>query len=579
MNQRLTGSRLSNLAAHAIYEAFDIFQTRFQEITHRAKNRFETRDWHGFQADAAERLELYREVVGGITGNIRKLLDDRLEDKLVWAGLKAVYSGLITGRNDWELGETFFNSITRRIFTTVGVDPQIEFVDTDFETPPTKSHQSVYRSYRGAGGTITLVEQILSDCRFATPYQDLHRDARLAASQIEAHLRKISALRVVDRAEIVRSVFYRGQSAYIVGRMFSASQDFPFVLALMNSPQGIFVDAVLLDENEVSVLFSYTRSYFHVDVERYYDLVRFLKNVIPRKRIAELYISVGHNKHGKTELYRDLLDHLAHSDDQFVIAPGQKGMVMVVFTIPGYDVVFKLIKDRFTYPKKGNRDTVIEKYRMVFRHDRAGRLIDAQEFEYLEFDRARFSDELVAELLKEASQTVVVQDDSVVIKHAYLERRVIPLDIYAQAADLEAARAAVIDYGNAIKDLAATNIFPGDMLLKNFGVTRHGRVVFYDYDELCLITDCNFRTTPKAPSFEEEFSAEPWFVIAENDIFPSEFRYFLGLGGELLEEFEAVHGDIFGVDFWRGLQERIAAGEIVHIFPYPQRKRLKAVDG
>ncbi len=579
MAHRLTDSRLANLGARIILQGFEEYHTDFKTITRRARIRFEQRDWHGMQADAAERLDLYRRVVDRTVADVRELLGDRVHHKLVWASMKAVYSGLIADRDDWELAETFFNSVTRRIFTTIGVDEQIEFVDTDFELPPTAPRRSVYRTYRRAVTTATLVEQILRDFAlrepFHIPFADLTRDAHLVAREVEAHLKAIGALKVVERAEIVRSVFYRGQAAYLVGRLFSGSHLIPFVIALLHEPEGLVVDAVLLDENDVSILFSFARSYFHVIIERPYDLVRFLKSIMPRKRVAELYISIGYNKHGKTELYRDMLNHLATTDDRFEIAPGQRGMVMTVFTLPAYDLVFKIIQDRFAFPKRTTREAVKEKYRLVFKHDRAGRLVDAQEFEYLKFARHRFTDELLDELLRVAGRSVHVDDDHVIIRHTYVERRVIPLDIYVREADDEAAEAAIIDYGNAIKDLAATNIFPGDMLLKNFGVTRHRRVVFYDYDELCLLTECRFRTFPQARHLEDELAPDPWFHVGEHDIFPEEFRRFWGLRGRLLEVFLEHHADLFEVDFWRHMQERIHSGEVIHIFPYPQHKRLR----
>jgi isocitrate dehydrogenase kinase/phosphatase len=381
-------------------------------------------------------------------------------------------------------------------------------------------------------------------------------------------------LRVVERAEMVNAVFYRGQGAYLVGRLFSGTHLIPIVFALLNIAQGVVVDAVLLNENDISVLFSFTRSYFHVEIERPYDLVRFLKTIMPRKRSADIYISIGYNKQGKTELYRDLLRHLASSRDRFEIAPGARGMVMAVFAMPAYDMVFKVIKDEFSPPKETTREAVKAKYHLVFKHDRAGRLVDAQEFEHLKFERWRFSGALLAELQNLAGETVAVDENHVVIKHLYVERQVIPLNIYLREADEVAARAAVVDYGQAVKDLAASGIFPGDLLLKNFGVTRHGRVVFYDYDELCLLNECNFRALPPSRTYEEEISAEPWFSVRDNDIFPEEFERFLGLQGTLREVFLAHHADLFDPHFWQQHQKRLDAGEVIHIFPYDQDKRL-----
>ncbi|MDX1686979.1 MAG: bifunctional isocitrate dehydrogenase kinase/phosphatase [Candidatus Promineifilaceae bacterium] len=574
-SRRLTDSRLANVGARAIHRAFGRFQTAFAAITRRAQKRFVTRDWPAMQTDARERLDLYKNVVDQTVDDVRATLEDRVEEKLVWASMKAVYSGLIADGDDWELAETFFNSITRRIFATVGVDPQIEFVNTDYDSPPNQAARAVYATHQRAASTSILVETVLRNLPFADGLQNLARDAELAAREIDERLREIGALRVVERVEMVDAIFYRGKGAYLVGRIFSGSHRLPLVLALLHPPEGIILDAVLLDENEVSILFSFARSYFHVDVRRPYDLVHFLKTIIPRKRTAELYISIGYNKHGKTELYRDILHYLSYSQDRFEIARGQPGMVMSVFTMPGYDLVFKVIKDRFGFPKKTTRQTVMEKYHLVFKHDRAGRLVDAQEFEHLQFDRDRFSQPLLDELREAAGQTVVEEDNTVIIRHAYVERRIIPLDIYVHEADDEAASAAIVEYGNAIKDLAVTNIFPGDMLLKNFGVTRHGRVVFYDYDELCLLTECNVRRIPPPRTPEEELSPEPWFAIHENDVFPEQFATFIGIYGRLRDLFLAHHADLLTVPFWRDVQARLKAGEIISIIPYAEEGRLQ----
>jgi isocitrate dehydrogenase kinase/phosphatase len=574
MTRRMTDSRLANVGARTIHTAYVTYHNQFKAITARARDRFDTQDWMGLQGDAAERLGLYRRIIDLVEAAIRDLLGDRIHNKLIWASMKAVYSGIISEHDDWELAETFFNSTTRRIFTTVGVDHQIEFVSTDFETPPTRTRSPVYRVYPRAASTVNLVQAILRDFHMDTPYRDASRDAQLVAERIESRLMSLGAPPTVDRVEIIRSPFFRGMGAYLVGRLYSGSQRLPLAIALLHSPHGIVVDAVLLDENSVSILFSFAHSYFHVEADRAYDLAQFLKTIMPRKRTGEIYISIGYNKHGKTELFRDLLDHLAHSTEQFEIAQGQRGMVMLVFTMPSYDMVFKVIKDHFNYPKDSTRKEVMAKYDLVYSRDRAGRLVDAQAFEFLEFSRERFSEELLAALQRDCSQTVYVNENSVVISHAYVERRVTPLDIYIHQVDGAAACAAVIDYGQAIKDMASSNIFPGDMLLKNFGVTRHGRVVFYDYDELCLLEECNFRRLPPTDRYEELLASEPWFHVNANDIFPEEFPNFLGVSGVLREEFEHHHANLYAAGYWRGRQEAIRAGERPHIFPYQFEQRL-----
>lgn len=574
----VSDSRLSNVSAARILEGFDEYMTRFGAFNARAPRRFAQADWRGMQSDAIGRLKVYSRVVSDVVDDIRKLLGPRVDDPLLWVAIKAVYSGLIADRQEWELAETFHNSITRQLFDTVGVDEQIEFVDTDFDSPPSPSVEPVYSIYDRRETTELLVSRILGDFLPDVTFKRMDSDTAAVADRIEQVLVERGGLPVVGRAEVVRSVFYRGQSAYIVGLVYAGSVRLPVVLSLRHEEGGVVVDAVLLNEDEVSILFSFTRSYFHVDVRRPYDLVRFLRRLMPRKRIAELYISIGQNKHGKTERYRDLLRHLNSTDERFQYAPGTQGLVMVVFTMPGYDDVFKVIRDRFPPPKRTTREAIMGKYRLVFQHDRAGRLIDAQDFQHLQFAKDRFDPDLLEELLSEAGRTVRLEGDTVVLEHLYVERRVIPLDLYAREAVFPAAARAVIDYGQAIKDLACTNIFPGDLLTKNFGVTRHGRVVFYDYDELSALTDVKFKDLPEPQDEIETMSETPWFGVGGSDIFPEEHQRFLGMPPELKEVFLERHADLFEVEPWQAIQKRIEAGELMEVFPYGDEARLPGTE-
>ena len=576
MSQPPINKSLIAQGATAIYRSFGIYRARFKDITRRAPQRFKNRDWHGMRADAILRLDLYKEAVDRIEIDIRRILADQIQEKRVWAVIKSVYSGMLIRNDDWELAETFFNSITRRIFATVGVDAAIEFVNTDFDTPPTPTTSKIYHTFKVRGSTVRLIRRILADYPLMAPFQDIDYDAQQVAAKIDVHLREMGTSGKIDGVDMVRSVFYRGMGAYLIGRIISGSTLVPLAIALLNTTDGIVVDGVLLNADDVSILFGFTRSYFHVEIERPYDLIHFLKTILPHKRIAELYISTGFNKHGKTELYRELLDHMTVCYiDRFNISPGQRGMVMIVFNLPSDDLVFKLIRDRFETPKKTTRREIMAKYDLVYRHDRAGRLVDAQIFEHLKFDTSCFSSQLLAELKQDAGRTVRIGSDYIIVDHAYVERRVTPLDVFLnEAAELQAQKI-VIEWGNAIKDLAVSNIFPGDILLKNFGVTRHGRVVFYDYDELCLLTSCRFRKLPPAYGYENEMASEPWFFVDENDVFPEEFQKFLGLRPSLREVFFKHHKDLFEVSFWQQAQQMIQAGELPHIYPYTRDCRLK----
>lgn len=575
--------------AETIVLAFAAYQDEFEKITRRARQRFETCDWRGVQADAVERLELYKKVVDRCIRVVNAVMNDHLRDQRLWAAMKTAYLPLIAGRTDYLLAETFFNSITRRIFSTVGVDPQIEFVDTDFD-PPLPAKTPLFHVYHPVGSDLAgLIHSILADHPFggqhsmaADPipgYAHSSEDAHLADLAISAQIGAPN-FPAITRVEVLLPEFFRNRGAYLIGRIIGiglsgAELIMPLVLCLRNAGSGVFLDAVLLDEDEVSIVFSFTRSHFHVESNRSNELVAFLKSIMPLKRLAELYISIGFNKHGKTELYRNLLRHLAASEDRFQIARGERGMVMTVFTLPSYDLVFKIIKDRIEPPKTTSRREVMERYDLVFKHDKVGRLVDAQEFEHFTFDCGRFSSELINELKKVAPQTVTIGEKTVSIRHLYVERRLIPLNLYLQEADKNAAAAAVIDYGQAIKDLALTNIFPGDVLLKNFGVTRHGRVVFYDYDELCHVTDCKFRKIPPPRSFDDEYEAEPYFYVGPQDIFPEEFRTFLGILEPLRSLFLKHHADLFEVDYWRNIQKQHQSGEPIDIVSYPDRRKLR----
>ncbi len=372
-------------------------------------------------------------------------------------------------------------------------------------------------------------------------------------------------------------MFFRGKGAYLVGRIRRGRHVTPIVLALVHGERGIVLDAALYAPEDASIVFSFTRSYFHVEVERPREVVAFLSTLMPTKRVSELYISLGFNKHGKTELYREIARHIAETGESFVPARGDKGLVMTVFTLPGLDVVFKVIKDEFPPPKQTTRREIMDKYRHVFRHDRAGRLVDAQEFEHLSFPVARFSPPVLAELRRFCPRRVHVGDEVVTLEHLYAERRVTPLNLFIREVDEWTARQAILDFGKALRDLAATDTFPGDMLLKNFGVTRHGRVIFYDYDELERVTDCVFRDLPaSAEDMTDDGggAAEASFYVGPHDIFPEEFLPFLGLRGRVRDFFLQAHGDLLGARFWRDVQERVRAGEIVDIFPYREDQRL-----
>jgi isocitrate dehydrogenase kinase/phosphatase len=560
--------------AEAIHRAFDAHHRRFREVTRRVLERFGRRDWAGIRADTVARLELHGGAVGAALDELHGVLGGRIGEVAAWSAMKEAYAHAVVGRDDFELAQTFFNSLSRRVFSHSGVDPAIDFTADDFPLPYKGWEMASARMYAVRRVDAATVRRVLEDAGFEVPFADLEGDARRAAERVAAGIERVFGGATIEALDVLRPVFVRNKGAYLVGRARRGGSLVPVVLAVLHQPEGLVVDAVLTTEDETSILFSFARWYFHAAAGSPRELIGFLASLLPRKRISELYVSLGFTKHGKTELYRDLVAQIARSDDRFVEARGQRGMVMVVFTLPSYEFVFKVIRDRFPPPKETTRAKVREKYRQVLAQDRVGRLVEFQEFEHLDFPRHRFGDELLAELLAEAGSTVSVRGGDVVFEHLYVERRVTPLDVYLREAGPAAAAAAAVDLGHALRDLAAANIFPGDVLLKNFGVTRHGRVVFYDYDEVGPLTECNFRRFPTARDPLEELAAEPWFAVGADDVFPEEMRRFIGLDGALRDAFEREHGELFEVDFWRRMQERNRSGEVIDFYPYGEAARL-----
>ncbi len=572
-------------AACRVRDGFAAYLDEFTSITKRAKWRFQTRDWKGRHEDALERLDLYEKVLTQVAEALEAMLGANLHDRGVWAEMKGHYAGLFAARHDSELAETFFNSVTRRIFKTVGVDRRIEF----FRWYPRPSGSApggpIVRCYSGERGTRQAIRDLLEDYRFTVAYEDADRDAGLVAAEIDLYLWPVLAATGGYRIEVIRSPFYRNKVAYLIGRILASTRVIPLVLPLYNGDRGVFVDTVLLTGPEVSKVFSFAFSYFHVLVERHDLLIEFLRSILPEKPLAELYISIGFDRHGKTEFYRDLHRFIHRSRERFVIAPGKEGAVMTVFTLPDYSFVFKVIKDRPCFlrsvamtDKTSTRREVMEQYAFVCLRDRVGRLVDTQEFENLRFRRERFTPELLEELRVAAREVVSLEDDHVVLRHLYVQRKVIPLPMYlAEQRDPEALRRTIMDFGYFLKDLAATGIFPSDLFNTwNYGVTRRGRVVLFDYDDVIPLERASFLRKPKAFDDPEEIVAEEDRIVATAmDFFIDEMRSYSGLPQRLKGAFELVHGDLFTVDFWRSLKEQVSAGELVDITPYDRGKKFR----
>jgi isocitrate dehydrogenase kinase/phosphatase len=534
--------------AGAIADHFRSYNEEFGRITRRAALNFLAEDWRAAQADAVSRIELYDNRVTRCVAAVAADLGTRRTDVPVWSEIKRAYEMLVARRPDSDFYRTFFNSVSRELFGTVGVNPDVEFCATNVGRA---SGTVSLRVYRAGGSLPAAVREILADLPFGAALEDQDAAVHRISAEIGRYFESGRHSGAPESIELIDPVFYRGLRAFAVGRLIGDASITPLVIAFTNSSRGVKVDAVLLSRADVSSLFGYARSYFHVDLPVVSAAITLLRSCLPRKPIDELYTVLGRAKQGKTERYFALQRHLRTSIDSFVHAPGERGLVMIVFTLPSHDLVFKVIRDHFGAPKTCTRADVMDRYRFVFRHDRAGRLVDAQEFKRLRLPRARFMPALVEELLRDASESCRIEGDDLIVEHCYIERRLRPLNLFLREAEPAAAEAAIIDYGNALRDLAAGNVFPGDLLLKNFGVTSNRRVIFYDYDELCLVTDCVFRDLPTATCEEEETSSEPWFHCGPHDVFPEQWLQFLAVPAALRDVFLKHHAELLTAAWWR----------------------------
>ena len=566
--------------ARAILSGFDRHYRLFREAAQQAKRHFERGEWPQIRSLTRARMEMYdRRVEEAVRGIVDRFPEAEVDEKL-WPAIKLAFIPLLHEHRQPECAETFYNSVACQVLHRRYYRNEFIFWRPAVATEHLEGEEPAYRSYYPLqGGLRKNLENILRSFDLVAPWENLQRDLRSLVHALRAHFPRPSRARPNLQIQVLGSLFFRNKAAYIVGRIMNGHRELPFAVPVLRNARGeLYLDALLLDKEQLIVLFSFARAYFFVDMEVPAAYVSFLRMLMPDKPRAEMYMSVGLAKQGKTLFYRDLHYHLKHSSDNFVLAPGIPGMVMLVFMLPSFPYVFKMIRDHFAPPKEMDRQTVKDKYLLVKQHDRVGRMADTLEYSLVALPLERFSAEVLEELKAEAASSIEFEGDKVVIKHMYIERRMTPLNLYldevVRDGDQALSRHALTEYGNAIKELAGAGIFPGDMLLKNFGVTRHNRVVFYDYDEIAYMTDCNFRRIPPPRSYEDEMAAEPYWSIGPNDVFPEQFEKFLVTGDASRAVFLENHADLMDPAFWSGKQARIRAGLEEDVFPYPEEIRF-----
>lgn len=571
-------NELVDRLAGVILAGFDKHFRIFNEHTALAAKLFEKANWKEIQQNSRERIQIYDRRIEECAEKLGNILTGHVEylDESLWREVKQKYAELLKLHPQPKLAESFYNSVFCRIHhrryyhnDNIFVRSSLSFSDIQVRSP-------VIQSYHCKVGNISsTLRDILNDFAFGLPFEKMERDIQFVRSRYLKISRFDVNAKTSFRFDVVRRPFFRSKCAYIVGRIVTEYGDQPFSIPVLNNEKGgLYLDTLILDSEEINVLFGFARAYFMVETESPAALVSFLQTLLGRKSRTELYTHIGFQKHGKTQFYREFLEHLDNSTDDLVRAPGIEGMVMSVFTLPSFPYVFKLIKDNFPPEKDTTEEEIKRKYTLVKMHDRVGRMADTLEYSDVALPRARFSQALIDNLQEVAPSKIELEDELVIIKHVYIERRMTPLNIYLQSATPEQLRAAIHDFGDAIKQMISVNIFPGDMLLKNFGVSRHGRVIFYDYDEIEYLTDVNFRKIPQAQNEEDEMAEKPWYFVAANDVFPEQFLTFVLNKPYYREPFLERHKDLLDPAYWQDKQQQITRGEYQNVWPYAEDSRF-----
>jgi len=561
--------------AQVMLEGFDRHYGLFRYNAQQAKNRFESGHYQAIRRLASDRITFYDQRVNEACDRLSSTFGDEMLNEGVWPDVKKAYIMLLTDHRQPELAETFFNSVTTRLLAKEYFRNEYLFVRPAVSTDYLDSDPPSYRIYypKQRGIRKTLIDMTV-DLGMACPWENIDRDLRLVLKAACHDLKRPFWAEGDLQIHVLRGLFFRNKGAYVIGRIMNDGEPIGFAAPILRNASGqLYLDTVIFDPEQISVLFSFARAYFMVDMEVPSAYVQFLRSMMPNKPKSELYTMLGLQKQGKTLFYRDFLHHLKHSTDRFCLAAGIEGLVMLVFTLPSFPYVFKIIKDKRS--KDVSREFIASKYQLVKLHDRAGRMADTWEYSNVDFPAERFESSLIEKIRAFAPNMLEMVDGRVVIKHVYIERRMIPLNLYLEHATEQEVDHAVKEYGDAIRQLVAANIFPGDMLYKNFGMTRHRRVVFYDYDEIQYLTECNFRRIPPPRTPEDEMASEPWYNVGPNDVFPEEFEQFLLGQARLRKPFMKYHAELLKADYWSAQQQRIRNGILDDVFPYPEELRFR----
>jgi isocitrate dehydrogenase kinase/phosphatase len=565
------------LTADWILQEFTGYYTESRDIPDLAKQAFESRDHATSLALSKRRLALYSNGIEELGSRLREAFPRVAKDESIWREVEARYLPLIEDRYEADLAFAFLNSVKRRIHQ--GEWQPVEYAFRGTVGATANSSNGIYCSFPGGGGiSRDTVLEILDIPALTRPYRNRLQDA----DQVAERLNRVLAARGgagIDRIEMINAGFYRNRGGYIVGRVVLGDEGlFPFIIALLNDEDGVYVDAVLSSEADAHNIFSSTLANFHVTNNYYHELSEFLHSIMPKRPLGLHYSTIGFNHVGKVAVMNELRDELVNGNDVLETAVGFRGTVAIGFSSPHSAYNLKVIRDKPTANYKWGKfegiDSVMRKYGRVHEINRTGSMLDNIIYYNLKLDRSWFDPALLDELLVEASETVYLRGDAVILKYLIVQRRMTPLPVFLETASQAEAETAIINLGDCIKNNAAANIFNKDLDARNYGVSRFIKVYLFDYDALEPFTDVKIRSNEGRIDGEEE--PPDWFFEDGLVFLPEEIEAGLMIPNRQLRRlFREVHGDLLTTEYWQRIQDDLHAGKVPSVRIYPKSRELE----
>ena len=563
-------------AAQLILAVYDDFYRQLCAYPHRAQRAFETMDPHASIQISQERLGLYSRYIAEHGPRILAGFPALAGDSATWDALDRLFTAMIVDRYDADIAFSFAHSIRRNIEGGLWRPVAYSF------PPPSKlrtfSMASVHRRLRVRDDIeVELLRSALLVPGFAVPFRNLQHDAEKILERTGRMLAAIPDASPVTALDVIEAGFFRDRSAFLVGRWVRADDSIvPFVVALLNSPEGIYVDAVLHRVSDIHDLFSSALANFHVTTRLYYQTCVFLYSLMPRRPFGHQYSTIGYNHVGKVAILNEIGEQVRRGH-RLQRSPGVPGTVALGFTFDECAYHLKVIRDRPTSSYKWGAfpgvAAVIDKYRVVHEINRAGSMLDNVMYFNLRLDRNMFAPALLDEISREAAGSVQVDQDGVYLRVLIAQLKIVPLPIFLETADEDATRAVMASLGLCIRNNAATNIFNKDLDSRNYGVGRYGRVFLFDYDAVEKLTDVKIRTNREREPGEE--AVPEWFYEDGVIFLPEELEHGLQLKSAHARRcFREVNSDLLGVEYWSDVQLKLQHGEVPQLQIYPEAARL-----